>query len=40
MGVKGGGGMRGTVQPYHFLDRSDAYKPVSTAKLLAQKPNC
>jgi hypothetical protein len=26
------------VQPYHFLDRVDAYKPVSTAKL--QKPNC
>jgi hypothetical protein len=28
------------VQPYHFLDRVDAYKPVSTAKLMAQKPNC
>jgi hypothetical protein len=28
------------VQPYHFLDRVDAYKPVSTTKLMAQKPNC
>jgi hypothetical protein len=27
------------VQPYHFLDRVDTYRPVSTAKLMAQKPN-
>jgi hypothetical protein len=26
--------------PYHFLNRGDAYKPVSTAKLMAQEPNC
>jgi hypothetical protein len=34
------GARRGAVQPHQFLDRVDAYKPVSTAKLMAQKPIC
>jgi hypothetical protein len=35
-----GAGRRGAVRPIHFLDSVDANKPVSTAKLMAQKPNC
>jgi hypothetical protein len=34
------GAWRGAVQPYRFLDHVDAYKPVSTTKLMAQKPYC
>jgi hypothetical protein len=37
---RGDGARRGALQPYHFLDRVDAYKLVPTAKLMAQKPNC
>jgi hypothetical protein len=39
--AKGGeGARRGALQPYLFLDCADAYnKPVSTVKLMAQKPN-